>query len=99
MEGVAFALKDWLEAAQGDKAGPKNTELCGGERNKAWGRILSEVRSLPVQSLESEQGPAFGKTILTMVGCGEYETLEEAAGRIVRVKESIEPNAGTGTRV
>ena len=32
-------------------------------------------------------------------GRGEYETLEEAAGRSVRVKESIEPNAGTGAGV
>lgn len=63
------------------------------------GRILSEMRSLPVQNLETEQGPAFGKRILAMAGCGEYETLEEAAGRIVRVKEAIEPNAGTGARV
>ncbi len=99
MKGLAFARKDCRKVAQGDKAGPKNTKLCGGGRSKAWGRILSEMRSLPVQNLETEQGPAFGKRILAMAGCGEYETLEEAAGRIVRVKEAIEPNAGTGARV
>ncbi len=80
MKGVAFARKGCLEAAQGNKAGPKNTKLCGEGRSKAWGRILSEMRSLPVQNLETEQGSAFGKRILAMAGCGEYETLEEAAG-------------------
>lgn len=94
MEGVAFALKDCLEAARGDKARPKNTKLCGGgAKSKAWRQILSDVLSLPVQSLETEQGPAFGGAILAMVGCGEYETVEEAAGRIVRIRETIEPNA------
>ena len=99
MKGAVFARKDCRKAAQGGKAGPKNTKLCGGGRSQVWGRILSKVRSLPVQNLETEQSPAFGKRILAMAGCGEYETLEEAAGRIVRVKEAIEPNAGTGARV
>ena len=84
---------------KGAKRDRKIRNFAEGEGAKYGGRILSKVRSLPVQNLETEQSPAFGKRILAMAGCGEYETLEEAAGRIVRVKEAIEPNAGTGARV
>ena len=69
---------------KGTKRDRKIRNFAEGEGAKHGGRILSEVRSLPVQNLETEQGPAFGKRILAMAGCGENETLEEAAGRNVR---------------
>ena len=68
---------------EGAKYGGESCRRCGRFPYKIWKRSKA----------------AFGKRILAMAGCGEYETLEEAAGRIVRVKEAIEPNAGTGARV
>ncbi|MDD5944523.1 MAG: xylulokinase, partial [Clostridia bacterium] len=37
--------------------------------------------------------PSFGGAILAAVGCGEYDSVEEAAESIVKVKDRIEPNA------
>ena len=99
MKGAVFARKDCRKAAQGGKAGPKNTKLCGGGRSQVWGRILSKVRSLTGKKFETGPSPAGGKRIFAVAGCGAYETLGSAAGRIVRGKEAIEPNAGTGARV
>ncbi len=32
-----------------------------------------------------EEGPALGASILAMVGCGEYQTVEEACDKIVKL--------------
>ncbi len=99
MEKSGFCAERLSESRARGQSGTEKYETLRRGKEQSMGRILSEMRSLPVQNLETEQGPAFGKRILAMAGCGEYETLEEAAGRIVRVKEAIEPNAGTGARV
>ena len=38
-----------------------------------------------------EEGPAMGAAMLAAVGCGEYASVEEAAEKIVRVVDTIEP--------
>lgn len=93
MEGVAFALRDCLEVARSMGIAPKETTLCGGgARSGTWRQIIADVFGIPVRILETEQGPAYGGAILAMVGCGEYDTVEQAAEKLVRVKEIVEPN-------
>jgi Sugar (pentulose and hexulose) kinases len=46
-----------------------------------------------VEILETEEGPALGGAILAAVACGEYASVEAAANAIVRVKESVFPDA------
>ena len=36
--------------------------------------------------------------MLAMVGCGEYETVKDAVNAIVRVKETVLPDAETTAR-
>ena len=40
---------------------------------------------------EVEEGPALGGAMLAAVTCGEYASVEEAAAKIVKVKEVIHP--------
>lgn len=92
MEGVAFALRDCLEVARSMGIAPRETTLCGGgARSGTWRRIIADVFGIPVRMLETEQGPAYGGAMLAMVGCGEYETVEQAAGKLVRIREIVEP--------
>ena len=93
MEGVAFALRDCLEAAKENGITPGYTNLCGGgAKSKTWRQIIADALNLPVHVLETEQGPAYGAAVLAIVGCGEYADVEEAADKIVRVREEIRPN-------
>ena len=93
MEGVAFALRDCLEAAKENGITPGYTNLCGGgAKSKTWRQIIADALNLPVHVLETEQGPAYGAAMLAIVGCGEYAGVEEAAAKIVRVREEIRPN-------
>ncbi len=94
MEGVAFALKDCLEAAKKNGANPVGTTLCGGgAKSGVWRRIISDVLGIPVGIPATEQGPAYGAAILAMVGWGQYKTCEEAAHKLISVKEVINPDA------
>ena len=48
--------------------------------------------NLQVEVLEVEEGPGLGGAMLAAVACGEYDTVEQAAEQIVRVKEVVEPS-------
>ena len=92
MEGVAFALRDCLEVARLNGIDVKRTKLCGGgAKSKVWRQIIADVMNLPVDIPETEQGPAYGGAILAMVGCGEYENIQNAIRAIVRIKETVMP--------
>ena len=41
--------------------------------------------------IESEEGPALGGAMLAAVACGEYENVEEAAHKIVKITGTVEP--------
>ena len=93
MEGVAFALRDCLESARACGAAPVSTSICGGgAKSRIWRRIVADVFGMPVRTVVTEQGPAYGSAMLAMVGCGEYGSVEEAARAIVRIGEEILPD-------
>ena len=47
--------------------------------------------NLKVDMIESEEGPGLGGAMLAAVGCGVFASVEEAAGKLVRVVDTIEP--------
>ena len=94
LEGVTFALRDCMEAAKKNGAHIPRTKLCGGgAKSKLWRKIVANVMNMPVDIPQTEQGPGFGAAMLAMVGCGEYASVQEAASAIVRVKETVLPDA------
>ena len=93
LEGVAFALRDCMEAAKKNGARIARTKLCGGgAKSKLWRKIVANVMNMPVDIPQTEQGPGFGAAMLAMVGCGEYGSVQEAASAIVRVRETVMPD-------
>lgn len=93
-EGVSFALKDSMEIAKSLGIEINKTKLCGGgAKSPIWRQILANILNIEVEILETEEGPALGGAILAAVACGEYASVEAAANAIVRVKESVFPDA------
>ena len=93
LEGVAFALRDCLEAAKKNGIEAKKTKLCGGgAKSPLWRKIVANVMNMPVEIPQTEQGPSYGGAMLAMVGCGEYASVKEAAEKIVKVKETVYPD-------
>ena len=42
--------------------------------------------------IESEEGPGYGAAILAAVGCGVFDSVEEAAKKLVKVTGTEEPD-------
>ena len=92
LEGVAFALRDSLEVAKSLGIKIERTKICGGgAKSPLWRRMIANVLNIKVDRIESEEGPALGGAMLAAVACGVFSSVEEAAEKIVRVTETIEP--------
>ena len=95
LEGVAFALRDCVEIAKAGGAEIRETRICGGGAKSAlWRRIVADVLNIPVVRPVLEEGPSLGGAMLAMVACGAYASAEEAAARIVRVRDVTPPDPG-----
>lgn len=94
LEGVAFGLRDSLEVARSLGIRIERTKICGGgAKSPLWKKIIANVMNLKVDVIESEEGPGYGGAILAAVGCGEYSSVEEAAEKLVKVVDTVEPEA------
>ena len=92
LEGVAFALRDSFEVAKSLGLAIERTKICGGgAKSPLWKKISANVLNVKVDVPETEEGPGYGGAILAAVACGEFASVEEAAEKLIQVKETIEP--------
>ena len=93
LEGVAFGIRDSFEIAKSLGIKIEKTKICGGgAKSPLWKKIMANVLGIPVEVIESEEGPGYGGAILAAVGCGEYASVEEAADKLVKVVGTVEPD-------
>ncbi len=93
LEGVAFALRDSLEVAKSLGIKLERTKICGGgAKSPLWKKMIANIMNLKVDVIESEEGPALGGAMLAAVACGEYENVEAAAAKIVKIVDTVEPD-------
>ena len=94
LEGVAFGLRDSLEVARSLGINIEKTKICGGgAKSTLWKNIIANVFNMTLEVVENEEGPSFGGAILAAVGCGEFENVEMASDKLVKVIDRVEPNA------
>ena len=55
--------------------------------------MIANILNMKVDTLENEEGPALGGAMLAAVANGEYESVAQAAEAIVKVTDTIEPDA------
>lgn len=92
LEGVAFAIRDSFEIAKSLGIQIERTKICGGgAKSPLWRRIIANVLNVKVDRIASEEGPALGGAMLAAVADGTFASVEDAAGKIVKIIETIEP--------
>lgn len=92
LEGVAFALRDSFEVAKSLGIHIDRTKICGGgAKSPLWRQMIADIFNIRVDIPESEEGPAMGGAMLAAVACGEYASVEEAAEKIVKIVDTVEP--------
>ena len=92
LEGVAFAMRDSVEAARRLGCEITACKICGGGAKSAlWKRIFANVLNCDMQLPASEQGPGMGGAMLAMVACGVYPDVKSCCKQLVSLSEIIKP--------
>ncbi len=93
LEGVAFSLKDSIEIFSESGARAESIRLGGGgAKSPLWQQIQADVYGQTVETIEAEEGAAFGAAILAGVGAGFWQTVDEACEKTIKSARRIEPN-------
>ena len=94
LEGVAFSLKDSFTIFGEMKVPISNIRLGGGgAKSPLWRQIQADVYGNDVETIEQEEGAAYGAAILAGVGAKMWSSVDDACKQIVRVRERIKPQA------
>ncbi|CAN5468112.1 xylulokinase [soil metagenome] len=92
MEGVAFSLREAIDIFSGMGVIVDDIRLGGGGAQSAlWRQIQSDVFGRPAETIEADEGAAFGAAILAGVGAGAWQTVDEACEKAIRVADRVEP--------
>ena len=91
LEGVTFSLRDTLTIFSELRVPVEQIRLSGGgARSSLWRQIQADVFGQRVETVQTEEGAAFGAALLAGVGAGIWKTVDEACRAVVRVADSIE---------
>ena len=90
LEGVAFSLRDTLTIF-GELGVPVNAIRLGGggARSPLWRQIQADVFGQTVETVQAEEGAAFGAALLAGVGVGVWPDVDRACDAVVRPAHRI----------
>ncbi len=99
LEGVAFAIRDSFEVAKNLGLDILRSKLCGGgAKSPLWRKIFANVLGIPLDLVKTEQGPGYGGAMLAMVGCGVFESVQDASDALVEIASTVEPDPALTAR-
>ena len=94
MESVAYMLKRQVDLIEG--MGLRIDEIRsigGGARSPLWLQMKADALGKVVRTTESEETACLGAAMLGAVASGHYGDLDAATVNMVRLKDTITPNA------
>jgi xylulokinase len=93
LEGVAFSLRDTLTIFEEMKVPVESIRVGGGgARSPLWRQIQGEVFGRMVETVEAEEGAAYGAALLAGVGCDVWPSVDAACGAVIRVGSRVQPD-------
>jgi xylulokinase len=72
---------------------PRSTLCGGGSKSPLWRTILANVLGIPLDLPQTEQGPGYGGAMLAMVSCGAFDSVSSACQALVKIADTVEPDA------
>jgi xylulokinase len=91
-EGVAFGLNDSLHLIKKLGVVPAQVRVTGGgAKSMLWRQILADIFETEVQTMQADEGPAFGAALLAAVGAEVYKNVDLAVAETVKTGEAITP--------
>ncbi len=94
MEGVTFGMRDQLELLRSLGVNPSEAVISGGAANSAvWQQITADIMGIPLYTVNTTEGAAFGAAILAAVGAGAWPDVPSACAAMVRKVDFVHPDA------
>jgi xylulokinase len=94
LEGVAFSLRDTFTIFQELEVPVKTIRLGGGgARSPLWRQIQADIYGQRVETVEVEEGAAYGAAILAGVGAKAWPSVDAACDAVVRIAGNTAPNS------
>ena len=95
MEGVAFGLRDGLDLmVSAGLAAPHQIRASGGGvRSGLWRQILADVLDAEIAVVGTEEGAAYGASLLAAVGARWFDSVDEAANKVIDVETVASPSS------
>jgi xylulokinase len=95
LEGVAFSMKDCFELLKGAGLGTVSEVRIagGGAKGPLWRKIVASALGLPMVTVNSTEGGAYGAALLGGVGAGAWDSVEAACDATIAVTGRDEPVA------
>jgi xylulokinase len=93
LEGVAFGLKDSFRLIQDSGLGEiKQVRVSGGgAKSSLWRQIMADILRVPLVTVNTTEGAAFGAAILAGVGAGIFDTVPNACSSMIKLTGQTEP--------
>jgi len=92
-ESLAFGTRHIFESWSSSGFGVTHAFASGGgSRSRMWLSTLASVCRMPVTLTVDSQAGCLGSAICASVAAGENRSLGDAAARMVRAKETVEPD-------
>lgn len=93
LEGTAFAFRDSLTLLRAAGwQGASARIIGGGAKSPLWRSIIASTLNMAVETINVDEGPAFGAALLAGVGVGSFSTAAEAADTFVKITGTVEPD-------
>jgi len=93
LEGVQFSLKQISDLIKKLGNGIDISEIIisgGGSRSALWRQITADIFQCPVKVLKgSAEGGAYGAALISGIGCGLWENIDEALGSLTVESENV----------
>ena len=93
LEGVAFSLKDTLTIFKELGIPVRAIRVGGGgARSPLWRQIQADVYGQTVETVQAEEGAAYGAALLAGVGVGVWASVDAACDAVVHVAKRTAPD-------
>lgn len=94
LEGVAFGMRDIFELliAAGVPQPVEARIAGGGAKSELWRQIIADVLAIPVVTVNSTEGAAFGAALLAGVSAGFWPDVPTACLQTIRSVDKTEPD-------
>jgi ribulokinase len=99
MEAVSYGMEHIMRHFREAGFTPREVYACGGAtKSRLWMQMQSDVLGIPIYLTAEPNAPLLGDAILASFGAGVYGSIEEAADRMVKIREKIEPDPANTER-